>query len=120
MVSYILDSLNSKPSTFFAVKLSPPLCSDHLFFNSSFCLSFKSIHVIILATLFYTETNFLIALGLTPVQVDSHLEPFNHPHATTPFVRIGAASMLFTWTTIFSVGMNNAFSFFGVGKGSSS
>ncbi|KAJ7957481.1 No exine formation 1 [Quillaja saponaria] len=111
MIAYILDSLNFKSASFFAVWSSLLFAQIVFFLTSSLILAFNSVALAILAAFLCAETNFLIgvwaSLQFKWIQIENPsiiLALERLLFACVPF----AASSLFTWATISAVGMNNA------------
>lgn len=111
MVAYILDSLNFKPGSFFAVWLSLLAAQIAFFFSSYLFVTFNSLPLGFLAAFLCAETNFLIgvwaSLQFKWIQIENPsivvaLERLLF--ASVPIV----ASAIFTWATISAVGMANA------------
>ncbi|KAL9668523.1 hypothetical protein QQ045_006057 [Rhodiola kirilowii] len=111
MVAYILDSLNFKPGSFFAVWLSLLSAQIAFFFSSSLFSTFNSVALGLLAAFLCAETNFLIgvwaSLQFRWIQIEN-------PSIVVALERLlfacvpVAASTIFTWATISAVGMANA------------
>ncbi|CAM8992654.1 unnamed protein product [Rhodiola kirilowii] len=111
MVAYILDSLNFKPGSFFAVWLSLLSAQIAFFFSSSLFSTFNSVALGLLAAFLCAETNFLIgvwaSLQFKWIQIEN-------PSIVVALERLlfacvpVAASTIFTWATISAVGMANA------------
>ncbi|XAR64327.1 hypothetical protein NMG60_11024623 [Bertholletia excelsa] len=111
MIAYILDSLNFKPGSFFAVWFSLLSAQIAFFFSSSLISTFNSVPLSILASFLCAETTFLIgvwaSLQFKWIQIEYPtivLALERLLFACVPFV----ASVLFTWATVSAVGMNNA------------
>ncbi|KAK4780040.1 hypothetical protein SAY87_016146 [Trapa incisa] len=111
MVAYILDSLSIKSGSFFGVWFTILGAQITFFFSSSLINTFNSYTLVFLAAFLCAETNFLIgvwaSLQFKWIQLENPsivLALERLLFACVPF----AASSLFTWATVFAVGMNNA------------
>ncbi|XP_076956817.1 uncharacterized protein LOC143632121 isoform X2 [Bidens hawaiensis] len=111
MIAYILDSLNFKSGSFFAVWFSLISAQIVFFFSSYMFSSFNSITLGLLACLVCTLANFLIgvwaSLQFKWIQIEYPtivLALERVLFACTPFI----GSVLFTWATVSAVGMVNA------------
>ncbi|KAL3818751.1 hypothetical protein ACJIZ3_004656 [Penstemon smallii] len=112
MIAYILDSLNFKSGSFFAVWFSLIAAQIAFFFSSSLYYTFSSyLSLALLAAFTCALTNFLIGVW---VSLQFKWIQIEYPaivlalerllFACTPLV----ASALFTWATVSAVGMINA------------
>lgn len=110
MIAYILDSLNFKSGSFFAVWFSL-LSAQIVFFFSSPLFSTFSFPLAVLASSVCALANFLIGLWASLqfkwIQIENPtivLALERVLFASIPLI----ASVLFSWATISAVGMNNA------------
>ncbi|CAK9178796.1 unnamed protein product [Ilex paraguariensis] len=111
MIAYILDSLNSKSGSFFAVWFSLLSAQIAFFFSSSIFATFSSTALSLLASFTCALANFLIGVW---VSLQFKWIQIEYPtivlalerllFACIPFI----ASVLFTWATVSAVGMSNA------------
>uniref|UniRef100_A0A5B7B8U7 No exine formation 1 n=1 Tax=Davidia involucrata TaxID=16924 RepID=A0A5B7B8U7_DAVIN len=111
MIAYILDALNFKSGSFFAVWLSLIAAQVAFFFSSSLFVTFNSIPLALLAIFVCAKANFLIgvwaSLQFKWIQIEYPtivLALERLLFACVPFT----ASVLFTWATVSAIGMNNA------------
>lgn len=111
MIAYILDSLNFKSGSFFAVWFSLLSAQIAFFFSSSLYATFGSIPLAILASFVCALANFLIgvwaSLQFKWIQIEYPtivLALERLLFASIPLI----ASVIFSWATIFAVGMTNA------------
>ncbi|PIN17037.1 hypothetical protein CDL12_10307 [Handroanthus impetiginosus] len=111
MVAYILDSLNFKSGSFFAVWFSLIAAQIAFFFSSSLYYTFNYVSLTVLAAFTCALANFLIGVW---VSLQFKWVQIEYPtialalerllFACVPFI----ASALFTWATVSAVGMVNA------------
>ncbi|KAA8532276.1 hypothetical protein F0562_032309 [Nyssa sinensis] len=111
MIAYILDALNFKSGSFFAVWLSLIASQIAFFFSSSLFVTFNSIPLALLAIFVCAKANFLIgiwaSLQFKWIQIE-------YPTIVLALERLLfacvplTASVLFTWATVSAIGMNNA------------
>ncbi|KAL8201385.1 hypothetical protein R6Q57_012724 [Mikania cordata] len=111
MTAYILDSLNFKSGSFFAVWFSLISAQIAFFFSSSLSLTFSSIVLGLIACCVCGLANFLIgvwaSLQFKWIQIEYPtivLALERLLFACIPFI----ASVLFSWATVSAVGMVNA------------
>ncbi|KAK2973823.1 hypothetical protein RJ640_011751 [Escallonia rubra] len=111
MISYILDSLNFKSGSFFAVWFSLLSAQIAFFFTSSLFATFNSVPLALLSSFLCAHANFLIgvwaSLQFKWIQIEYPtiaLALERLLFACVPFI----ASTIFTWATVSAVGMNNA------------
>ncbi|XP_071692494.1 uncharacterized protein [Rutidosis leptorrhynchoides] len=111
MIAYILDSLNFKSGSFFAVWFSLISAQIAFFFSSSLFVTFNSIILGSIACLVCALSNFLIgvwaSLQFKWIQIEYPtivLALERLLFACIPFV----GSVLFSWATVSAVGMVNA------------
>ncbi|KAK3021110.1 hypothetical protein RJ639_045494, partial [Escallonia herrerae] len=111
MISYILDSLNFKSGSFFAVWFSLLSAQIAFFFTSSLFTTFNSLPLALLSSFLCAHANFLIgvwaSLQFKWIQIEYPtivLALERLLFACIPFI----ASTIFTWATVSAVGMNNA------------
>ncbi|KAK9076237.1 hypothetical protein SSX86_004570 [Deinandra increscens subsp. villosa] len=111
MIAYILDSLNFKSGSFFAVWFSLIFAQLAFLFSSSLFLTFNSVVLGLLACCLCGLANFLIgvwaSLQFKWIQIEYPtivLALERILFACTPFI----ASVLFSWATVSAVGMINA------------
>ncbi|KVH95749.1 hypothetical protein Ccrd_002189, partial [Cynara cardunculus var. scolymus] len=111
MIAYILDSLNFKSGSFFAVWFSLISAQITFFFSSSLFLTFNSIPLGLLACFVCALANFLIgvwaSLQFKWIQIEYPtivLALERLLFACIPYI----ASVLFSWATVSAVGMVNA------------
>ncbi|CAH9121911.1 unnamed protein product [Cuscuta epithymum] len=111
MVAYILDSLNVKSGSFFAVWLSLIAAQVVFFFSSSLIVSFNSVALGILATLVCSLANFLIgvwaSLQFKWIQIENPTIVMALERLLFACIPVIASSM-FTWATVSAVGIINA------------
>ncbi|KAF8390758.1 hypothetical protein HHK36_025285 [Tetracentron sinense] len=111
MIAYILDSLNFKSASFFGVWFSLIAAQIAFFFSSSLFVSFNSFPLALLAAFLCAETNFLIgvwaSLQFRWIQIENPSIVLALERLLFACVPI-AASSLFTWASVFAVGMSNA------------
>ncbi|CAA0815517.1 no exine formation 1 [Striga hermonthica] len=111
MVAYILDSLNFKSGSFFAVWFSLIVAQLIFFFSSSLHHTFSYISLTVLADFTCALTNFLIGVW---VSLQFKWMQIEYPTIVLALERLLfacvplIASALFTWATVSAVGMNNA------------
>ncbi|CAI9093100.1 OLC1v1028515C1 [Oldenlandia corymbosa var. corymbosa] len=111
MLAYILDSLNFKPGSFFAVWFSLIAAQIAFFFSSSLISTFNSVYLGILASLACAITNFLIGIW---VSLQFKWIQIEYPTIVLALERLLfacvpiIASSIFTWATVSAVGMFNA------------
>lgn len=111
MVAYILDSLNFKPGSFFAVWFTLIAAQITFFFSSSLYYTFNYISIALLAALTCGLTNFLIGVW---VSLQFKWIQIEYPTIVLALERLLfacvplIASTLFTWATVSAVGMLNA------------
>ncbi|KAF5953378.1 hypothetical protein HYC85_006234 [Camellia sinensis] len=117
MVAYILDSLNFKPGSFFAVWLSLISAQIAFFFSSTSSLisTFNSVPLALLSAFVCAEANFMIgvwaSLQFKWIQIEYPtivLALERLLFACVPFT----ASVLFTWATVSALGMSHASSYY--------
>ncbi|KAJ9549441.1 hypothetical protein OSB04_021984 [Centaurea solstitialis] len=111
MIAYILDSLNFKSGSFFAVWFSLISAQIAFFFSSSLFMTFNSIPLGLLACFVCALANFLIgvwaSLQFKWIQIEYPtivLALERLLFACIPFI----GSVLFSWATVSAVGMVNA------------
>ncbi|CAH9079510.1 unnamed protein product [Cuscuta europaea] len=111
MVAYILDSLDVKSGSFFAVWLSLIAAQLVFFFSSSLIVSFNSVALGILATLVCSLANFLIgvwaSLQFKWIQIENPTIVMALERLLFACIPVIASSM-FTWATVSAVGIINA------------
>ncbi|XP_027099832.1 uncharacterized protein [Coffea arabica] len=112
MIAYILDSLNFKPGSFFAVWFSLIAAQIAFFFSSSLLLStFNSVSLGLLASFACALTNFLIGVW---VSLQFKWIQIEYPTIVLALERLLfacvpiLASSIFAWATVSAVGMVNA------------
>ncbi|KAL3655910.1 hypothetical protein CASFOL_000306 [Castilleja foliolosa] len=111
MVAYILDSLNFKSGSFFAVWFSLIAAQIAFFFSSSLHNTFNYISLTLLAAFTCALTNFLIGVW---VSLQFKWMQIEYPTIVIALERLLfacvplIASSLFTWATVSAVGMTNA------------
>ncbi|KAI3467823.1 hypothetical protein Pfo_024486 [Paulownia fortunei] len=111
MVAYILDSLNFKSGSFFAVWFSLIAAQITFFFSSSLYYTFNYVSLTLLAALTCALANFLIGVW---VSLQFKWIQIEYPAIVLALERLLfacvplIASALFTWATVSAVGMINA------------
>ncbi|KAG6422465.1 hypothetical protein SASPL_119037 [Salvia splendens] len=111
MVAYILDSLNFKSGSFFAVWFTLIAAQITFFFSSSLYYTFNYVSIALLAALTCALANFLIGVW---VSLQFKWIQIEHPTIVLALERLLfacvplIASTLFTWATVSAVGMWNA------------
>ncbi|KAL6551250.1 hypothetical protein OROMI_021738 [Orobanche minor] len=111
MVAYILDSINFKSGSFFAVWFSLIAAQITFFFSSSFHYTFNYVPLTLLAALTCALANFLIGVW---VSLQFKWMQIEYPTIVVALERLlfacvpHIASALFTWATVSAVGMTNA------------
>ena len=109
MISYILDSLQMKMASFFAIWFSLLGCQIAFFFASS--VSFPSVALTLIAMLLCAETNFLIgvwaSLQFRWIQIENPAIVIALERLLFSCLPI-VAPALFTWAVVLAVGMHNA------------
>ncbi|XP_031124366.1 uncharacterized protein LOC116027078 [Ipomoea triloba] len=111
MAAYILDSLNLKSASFFAVWFSLIFAQIAFFFSSSLTVTFNSIALGLLATLVCALVNFLIgvwaSLQFKWIQIENPTIVMALERLLFACIPV-IASTIFTWATVSAVGMINA------------
>ncbi|KAH6771104.1 no exine formation 1 [Perilla frutescens var. hirtella] len=111
MVAYILDSLNFKSGSFFAVWFTLIAAQITFFFSSSLYYTFNYVSIALLAALTCGLANFLIGVW---VSLQFKWIQIEYPTIVLALERLLfacvplIASTLFTWATVSAVGMLNA------------
>ncbi|KAG8365777.1 hypothetical protein BUALT_Bualt17G0007100 [Buddleja alternifolia] len=111
MIAYILDSLNFKSGSFFAVWFSLIAAQIAFFFSSSLYYTFNYVTLALLAALTCALANFLIGVW---VSLQFKWIQIEYPTIVLALERLLfaciplIASSLFTWATVSAVGMVNA------------
>lgn len=111
MIAYILDSLNFKSGSFFAVWFSLIAAQITFFFSSSLYYTFNYVSLALLAALTCALANFLIGVW---VSLQFKWIQIEYPTIVLALERVlfacvpPIASALFTWATVSAVGMSNA------------
>nr|XP_043606021.1 uncharacterized protein LOC122578180 [Erigeron canadensis] len=111
MIAYILDSLNFKTGSFFAVWFSLISAQIAFFFSSSLLTSFNSVILGLIACLVCALCNFLIGVWAS---LQFKWMQIEYPAIVIALERILFAcipfigSVLFSWATVSAVGMPNA------------
>ncbi|XP_052204854.1 uncharacterized protein LOC127809798 [Diospyros lotus] len=111
MIAYILDSLNFKSGSFFAVWFSLLSAQIAFFFSSSLISTFNSLPLALLAAFVCAEATFLIGVWAS---VQFKWIQIEYPAIVLALERLlfgcvpFVASVLFTWATVSALGMKNA------------
>ncbi|KAG6426678.1 hypothetical protein SASPL_110905 [Salvia splendens] len=111
MIAYILDSLNFKSGSFFAVWFTLIAAQITFFFSSSLYYTFNYVSLAILSALTCALANFLIGVWAS---LQFKWMQIEHPTIVLALERLLfvcvplIASTLFTWATVSAVGMWNA------------
>lgn len=111
MIAYILDSLNFKPGSFFAVWLSLIAAQIAFFFSSSLVVVFNSVALALLAAFLCAIANFLVGVW---VSLQFKWIQIEYPAIVLALERLLfacvplIASSIFTWATVSAIGMHNA------------
>lgn len=111
MIAYILDSLNFKPGSFFALWSSLIAAQIAFFFSSSLLVIFNSLVIALLAAFLCAITNFLVGVW---VSLQFKWIQIEYPAIVMTLERLLfacvplIASSIFTWATVSAVGMLNA------------
>ncbi|VFQ59015.1 unnamed protein product [Cuscuta campestris] len=111
MLAYILDSLNVKSGSFFAVWFSLIAAQVAFFFSSSLFVTFNSVALGLLATFVCSLVNFLIgiwaSLQFKWIQIENPTIVMALERLLFACIPV-IASTMFTWATVSAVGMLNA------------
>ncbi|XP_073299888.1 uncharacterized protein [Primulina huaijiensis] len=111
MIAYILDSLNFKSGSFFAVWFSLIAAQLAFFFSSALYYSFSHVPLVLLAAITCALANFLIGVW---VSLQFKWIQIEYPTIVLALERLLfacaplIASVLFTWATVSAVGLINA------------
>lgn len=111
MIAYILDSLNFKPGSFFALWFSLIAAQIAFFFSSSLFVIFSSLALALLAAFLCAIANFLVGVW---VSLQFKWIQIEYPAIVMTLERLLfacvplIASSIFTWATVSAVGMLNA------------